>query len=413
MSRPYLRIAMIVGKFPVLSETFIVNQARGLRARGHEVDIYALYGEPDGIERSLCENGNANGLRAVYPPRATGKFLSDIGLMLTQACRDPGQAGHMWRLASEYAALGRREIFLRGSAFIGQSPYDIVYCQFGSVALDILPLRSVPALSGKLVVAFRGADISSFVRGSDCDVYAGLFRELDAALPNSEFFRQRLIDLGCEAACCRVIRSGIRIQDFTFRPRSLPGDGIVRFLFVGRLVAKKGLDDCLKAFSLVRQSRDNFRLTIVGHGPLRREIDELIDILQLRRHVQTVGARPHHEVRDIIDEHHIFISTNKTPASGDQEGITNTLKEAAAVGLPVISTRHGGIPEFVVDGENGYLVDEGDIERLASRIIQLMDHPEQWLRLGAKGRERVVGEYDQEIWSEKLAAEFTQIYENK
>ncbi|MCA9393835.1 MAG: glycosyltransferase [Candidatus Omnitrophica bacterium] len=408
MAQPHLRIAMIVGKFPVLSETFIVNQVRGLRARGHDVDIYALYGGPDGTERTLCEQGGQNGIKAIYPPRPTGKLLPDISLMLMKAAQYPEQAGPMWRLAGEYDKLGRREIFMRGSAFFGQQPYDVVYCQFGSVALDILPLRSMPALSGKLVVAFRGADVSSYVRGSDCGVYTELFRDIDVALPNSEFFRQRLIDLGCEAGCCRVIRSGIRVQDFPYRPRAVPGDGIVRFIFVGRLVPKKGLDDCLKAFSLVRQSRDNFRLTIVGHGPLRREINELIDILQLKKHVRMIGAQPHHEVRSILDEHHVFISANKTPPSGDQEGITNTLKEAAATGLPLISTRHGGIPELVEDGENGYLVDEGDIERLAARIIQVMDHPELWPALGAKGRKRVVGGFDQETWNEKLAGELLQ-----
>lgn len=407
-----MRIAMIVGKFPVLSETFILNQIHGLTARGHTVDVFTLYGTPDRTELEMCRPLNGTRLAVTHVPRASDRPAADSLRMFRAALRDPGQARRLWRLSCATVSGGRRETFLRGSAFLNRRPYDIVYCQFGSVALEILPFRSLPALSGKLAVAFRGADISSFLSEQEDGVYEGLFREADILLPNSKLFQQRLIELGCDPARCRLIRSGINLSGFPFQKRTSPGDGIVRFIFVGRLVAKKGVDDCLKAFRLVRESRDNFRFTIVGHGPLRREIDELIELLDLKPFVRTVGACPHDELPALLEAHHIFLSANKTPPCGDTEGVTNTIKEAAAAGLPVISTRHGAIPELIEEGVNGFLVEEGDIERLASRIMHCMDHPEMWAGFGARGRERVVSGYDSETWNNRLAEVFADILEN-
>jgi colanic acid/amylovoran biosynthesis glycosyltransferase len=78
--------------------------------------------------------------------------------------------------------------------------------------------------------------------------------------------------------------------------------------------------------------------------------------------------------------------------------------EAMAMGLPVVSTRHAGIPEIVADGENGYLVAERDSDALAEKILQFIDHPEMWAAFGAAGRERVEREFDAAKLNDELVA---------
>jgi colanic acid/amylovoran biosynthesis glycosyltransferase len=96
-----------------------------------------------------------------------------------------------------------------------------------------------------------------------------------------------------------------------------------------------------------------------------------------------------------------------TSTTGDKEGIPTILVEAQATGLPVVSTWHAGVPEVVVDGKTGFLVKERDANELAVRLLCLIDHPEDWSKLGSAGREHVSGHFDVMV----LARELEEIYE--
>jgi colanic acid/amylovoran biosynthesis glycosyltransferase len=89
-----------------------------------------------------------------------------------------------------------------------------------------------------------------------------------------------------------------------------------------------------------------------------------------------------------------MVAPSITAENGDQEGIPNVLKEAMALGLPVISTLHGGIPELVEDGVSGFLVKERDVDSLAERLAYLVDHPETWSKMGSEGRACIEKDYD-------------------
>jgi len=149
-------------------------------------------------------------------------------------------------------------------------------------------------------------------------------------------------------------------------------------------------------------------LTIVGDGDLRKDIEALTLKPALEDRVHLTGALPHRKVMEHLEKAHILMAPSITTPSNDQEGIPNVLKEAMATGLPVISTRHSGIPELVEDGVSGFLVPEKDAEALADRLIHLADHPEVWGEMGRAGRAKVEAEYDIDKLNDRLVG----LYEN-
>jgi colanic acid/amylovoran biosynthesis glycosyltransferase len=179
-------------------------------------------------------------------------------------------------------------------------------------------------------------------------------------------------------------------------------------LTVGRLVEKKGLEYAVRAVALARRTCPNLRYEIIGDGPLRPALGELVDKLNLAPIVSLLGAADCDFVRRKMAATDLFMLPSVTANDGDQEGIPVSLMEAQACGLPVLSTRHSGIPELVADGESGFLVAERDVEALASRLTYLIEHPESWPRMGRAGRTIVESRFN----IEALNRDLLQIYEH-
>jgi colanic acid/amylovoran biosynthesis glycosyltransferase len=102
-----------------------------------------------------------------------------------------------------------------------------------------------------------------------------------------------------------------------------------------------------------------------------------------------------------------------TGKDGNQDAPVNTLKEAMAMGLPVISTKHGGIPELVQDGVSGFLVPERDANAIATKLSYLITHPEIWEAMGKAGRARVEKQYDMDKLNDELVDIYQQILNNQ
>ena len=136
-------------------------------------------------------------------------------------------------------------------------------------------------------------------------------------------------------------------------------------------------------------------------------MERLISDLGIENKVHLLGWLDKDEVIRLTDGSHIFILSSVTAKSGDQEGQGVVLQEAQAMGLPVLSTLHDGIPEGVVDGKSGFLVPEGDIDALAEKLEYLIEHPERWLEMGQFGRKFVEENYD----IKRLNQQLVEIYQ--
>jgi colanic acid/amylovoran biosynthesis glycosyltransferase len=284
--------------------------------------------------------------------------------------------------------------------------YDIVHCQFGPTGLKALALRDTGLLRGKLVTSFRGFDATKYPVGSDSRVYDALFRRGDLFLAVSQHIRNHLIKLGCDEKKILVHRSAIDSSKFRFSPRKLEDTDEVRLVTIARLVEKKGLEYAIRAVAGLMSQTKKIRYQIIGDGMLRKDLQRLIGELGIGDVVRLVGWKTHDEVVKILDHSHIYISPSVTAKTGDQEGIPNGLKEAMAMGLPVIATKHAGTPELVTEGVSGFLIPERDVHSLAERITYLIENTEIWPEMGRAARAVVEDQYD----VNRLGDELVEIY---
>ncbi|MDJ0531487.1 MAG: glycosyltransferase [Xenococcaceae cyanobacterium MO_207.B15] len=409
-----MKIAFIVGKFPALSVSFIINQIKGLIDGGHEVDIYALDGPPEDTSKvhPIVEEYHLLE-RTYYPPTRPENVLlrrlKTVGLLLTNLPKNP------WVLLpllnrERFGKEARKQIlFYRSMPFLRRESYDIIHCQFGLFGIIGLALRQIGLIEGKLITGFRGYDISRYLKKRGDRIYDELFQEGDFFIANCEFFRQRAIKLGCDPEKIVVLGSGIDCSKFAFTPRHFPEDGKVKLVTTGRLVEKKGIEYGIRAIASLAKTYPNIEYNIIGDGPLKEHFQKLIAELNVGHIVKLVGWKQQEELIEILDNSHILIAPSVTAADGNQDAPVNTLKEAMAMGLPVIGTLHGGIPELIEDGISGFLVPERDAGVIANKVRYLIEHPEIWPDMGKAGRKRVQEKYDMYKLNEQLVEIYQQL----
>ncbi len=297
--------------------------------------------------------------------------------------------------------------------FLNHRTYDIIHCQFGTLGLIGLLFRELGILEGKIITTFRGHDVSRFLRITSDRVYDQLFAKGDFFLANCEFFRRRAIELGCDEQKILVHGSGIDCSKFVFTPRYLPPDGRVRIATTGRLVEKKGIEYGIRAIAKLAPVYQNIEYTIIGDGYLKQHLQQLIQELNVSHIVKLVGWKQQQEIVEILKNSHIFVAPSVTAADGDQDAPVNTLKEAMLMGLPVVGTYHGGIPELVEDGISGFLVPERDANAIAEKIHYLIEHPERWVEMGKAGCARVEEKYDRNKLNDELVSIYQQLLDSK
>ncbi len=400
-----LKIAFVVWRFPVLSESFILNQIAGLLERGHDVRIHALNGAPD-IPTKQHPIVDRYGLmeRAYLTPRRTH---DDAGIDLAQrlaekAARHPQAWQRLARVYKAEAHADPAKFLYRASTLLGLPDYDIVHCQFGNLAPAVLRLRECGMLQGKLVTIFRGQDISRWVTEQGEDVYDELFAQGDYFLANCGYFRQRAMSLGCPAERIHVHGSGIDLERFAFRGRSLPENGPVRIALTGRLVEKKGIEYAIRAVAALARAGHRVELHILGDGPLESRLVSLSSKLGAGDVIKFRGWCDQREVIEILDQSHLFLAPSVTAVNGDQDAPVNTLKEAMAMGLPVVATRHGGIPELVEHEVSGMLVPERDADAIEKALATLLRRHTRWRDYGRAGRTAVERNYNMNVLNDDL-----------
>jgi glycosyltransferase involved in cell wall biosynthesis len=213
-------------------------------------------------------------------------------------------------------------------------------------------------------------------------------------LVRSESLRRAVVDLGCDERKIEVQHTGIPLDEFPFRERSLRQNGEWRFVQAGRLIEKKGLPVTLRAFASFLKRYPNATLTIAGEGPLLGQLLDLARELKIDNRVSFTGFISQEQLRQLYYASHIFLHPSETGPDGNQEGIPNSMLEAMASGLPVFATQHGGIPEAIKNGESGVLVREHNHEELGRGLLDAVQDPGFLSRIARTGAEVVRKNFD-------------------
>jgi len=198
--------------------------------------------------------------------------------------------------------------------------------------------------------------------------------------------KSRLINLGLNESKIHVIPYGV---DIARKPPERPSREIVRCLAVGRMVAKKAPILVLDSFRRAAERYSNMHLDYVGTGELLSAAQQYVKALGLAGKVILHKGQPNETVQRLMEEADIFLQHSVTDLeTGDEEGLPVAILEAMAQSLPIVSTRHAGIPDAVIDGVTGYLVDEGDNLGMAERIQHLAQDHDLRCQMGMLGRQR-------------------------
>jgi colanic acid/amylovoran biosynthesis glycosyltransferase len=368
-----VKIALFVTEFPIISETFILNQITGLLDRGHDVTIYARipqvqpFVHPDVERYHLLDRTFYYGSYQAMPAKRVFRLLK-VGFYIIKSFNKKIRLYVKLLNIIKFGTEPVSPYFLYPIATFlsrGVRSYDIVHCHFGPNGNFGAWLKDLGVIEGKFVITFHGYDVSKYVKEKGDHVYDFLFKTGDLFLPISERAKEKLIQLGCDKQRIAVHRMGVDTSRFLFAPRKPREDGKVRILTIGRLVEKKGVQYGIQALAKALKKYPHLEYRIAGDGPLRTELKSLVNGLNVNGHVKLLGWKRHDEIVELMRSADILLAPSVTSKDGDQEGIPVVLMEALAQGLPVLSTRHSGIPELVRDGEFGFLVPERDLDALA------------------------------------------------
>ena len=269
----------------------------------------------------------------------------------------------------------------------------VLHIYFGHIGVHLLPLLEICDLPA--VVSFHGADAGIAAgRPAHLARTRRMFAKCALVLVRSQSIAERLVAMGCAAEKIRLHRTGIPLEQIAFEQRVAPADGAWRCAQACRLIAKKGLATSLRAFAEFARAFPRATFSIAGGGPQLGELRTLARDLGIGARVSFAGFLSQEKLRALFAESHLFLHPSELGADGDQEGVPNAMLEAMASGLPVLATRHGGIPEAVEDGVSGLLVAERDPAALVAAMRALASDPARFAAMSAAARARVSAEFD-------------------
>jgi colanic acid/amylovoran biosynthesis glycosyltransferase len=218
--------------------------------------------------------------------------------------------------------------------------------------------------------------------------------------------RRRLVDMGAPPDRVHIHPLGVDTRRFSPAPRAAsPRGRRLHLLSIARLVPKKGIDDALRAVAAVRTRVPDVQFTIIGDGPLRDALESQAQALGIASHVRFAGWLTAPDVIARARTADVILAPSVTAPDGDAEGTPVAILEAQALGVPVVATRHAGIPEVVEDGVTAFLAPEHDVDGLAAAIISLSD-PALRARMGEAGRAFVERQHDIAVLNRALVARY-------
>jgi len=316
-----MKIAFIVGEFPVVSETFVMNQVADLIDRGIDVEVFSLRaGKRENISERFFSYKMGTYTHYLNPPRnkvIRAIFLVKIFIRIL-----------LWNSRIAFKALNKKKYgnFARTfttlfwiEPFIGKN-FDVVHCHLGPIANKYLVMRDILGHIQPFITTLYGVDVSRLPHIKPQGYYKKLIEACSLFLVMSENMKQRVIALGFPEQKIKIHPISIDVQSYPFCERKPKEGEKVKLISVGRFVEKKGFDDLLQAVALVKEKTGStFELSIVGDGPLKEKFLKLAKELTIEDVVHFRGYMKLQEIIKLYKKSHLYIQSSKTASDGDME----------------------------------------------------------------------------------------------
>jgi colanic acid/amylovoran biosynthesis glycosyltransferase len=399
------RLLYVIGTYPSLTTTFIDREIELLRRRGVSVQVISLR-RPD-HQLSPAQRSLKKDVRYVLPVKPLRLMASHVRCAVSRP---------LAYLTTFVYLLTRRHPSLRARVktllHLGMAVHVSELVRRGP-AVDHIHAHFVDRATTVALVIGRLLDLPYSATAHANDIYVApvmLAEKIAGAsfiATCTRYNADHLASIAPPGSAGKVvcIHHGLDLEAYEPRRESEPG--VPMILSIAQLKPKKGLVDLIDACAELHARGYAFTCELVGEGPLRNELQTRIDAHALGDVVELIGALDHAAVVARLRRASVFALPCVTAADGDRDGIPNVILEAMAMEVPVVSTRHSGIPEAVEDGQSGVLVEPHAPSALSNAIASLLDDPRQRRRFGERGRQIVLASFDIDDNAHRLLRRFT------
>lgn len=396
------KIAYVMSRFPHLPETFILREMLEMEKIGWDISIYPLI-----VQKQNVVHPEARGFLA----KVKQLKIFSWGLIRTNLKLMVGKPGLYFSTLFKIIAGNRKspKFLLRGMVVYPKSVYAADLMKREGIQHIHAHYATHPALAAWIIHRLSGISYSVTVHAHDIYVEkAMLFEKLNEAdliVSISDFNRNLLMREFGEALGEKisVIRCGIFPEYYSNGERNRNKDTKV-ILNIGSLQPYKGQKYLIDACAILRERGVPFRCKIIGGGELMPALLEQIQQLGLENTVELLGARTQDEIPGLLADGDCYVQPSIITRDGKMEGIPVGIMESMASHLPVVATDISGVPELVIDGDTGLLVEPGDCAALADAIAKILQDEDEAERLAHNGHHWVLQEYNLHQNIQQLAA---------
>jgi glycosyltransferase involved in cell wall biosynthesis len=417
LDRQRPRVAYLVRSFPRLSQTHILNEILGLERLGYGIAIFGMTPSGESLTQEAIADlkGPVEFLDGALRRPLRAVAVEHLQVFRKHPIRYVATAvylGRRPRLTAGYTTTTRWRCFLQ-AAHLATRLQDR---RPGERAISHLHSHFAhdPALIALLTKKLTGIPFSFTAHARDMyqippSSLAERIKHASAVVTicqvNIDYMQE--VAPGVGDGRYRLVHTGINTHEFRPIERSGPATSEPRIVVVSRLVEKKGLLDLVAALHRLKEGGRRFRCAIYGDGPLREVLSRAISEKSLEGEVQLAGAATLASLRKILPGADLFALTPFVTDDGDREGIPSSILEAMACGVPVVSTRVGGIPEAVIHGRTGLLAEPRDVGEIAGHLETLLGDGSLRRRMGVNARETI-----ERGWSApKVAIELANVFQ--
>ncbi len=406
-----LSVWVVAAKFPNIVQPWLANSTAQILVQGHELEVFSM--EKGDLEYAdIVDHYNLKKKTVNIHFQGKSILIAAIKNFLNPFMLTKSIAGLLelpQKLSPHKSLISNLLSAIALAPYCKKSNVDVIHSHFEITGHKFLPV--IRSQDCAFVVTFHGLPPPG-VPLLPSKMRQEYVEAADIILVNTQFAKKQYLSLGADEKKIRILPQGIETSSFEFNKKTMPTDGPVNLLTVGRFHSDKGHIFVLNALPKLISQGYKIHYTMVGAGPDRKKLEREAMDLGVKEHVTFHTAVSEQELKSIYEKSHIFILPSLRDQSGFHEETQGVvIQEAQATGLIVIATRTGGIPECVEDGKSAFLVEDRNALEISEKIKFVIDNPELWHQWQIEGRKHVETHFDINLIGKKISAIYQEAIE--